>query len=88
MWIDGGASLIKTFDGRCSRAVSTPPCRNNDRRWPNRRPHHPTSPALRWATLGAAGGAIASDAGKGRVKRKYAAENRGSYEYEFSITTP
>jgi hypothetical protein len=26
--------------------------------------------------------------GKGSIKRKYAAENRGSYEYEFSITTP
>lgn len=26
--------------------------------------------------------------GKGSIKRKYAAGNRGSYEYEFSITTP
>jgi len=26
--------------------------------------------------------------GTGRIERKYAAENRGTYEYEFSITTP
>ncbi len=26
--------------------------------------------------------------GKGSVKRKYSAGNRGSYEYEFNITTP
>ncbi|GMQ95693.1 MAG: hypothetical protein BMS9Abin14_144 [Gammaproteobacteria bacterium] len=26
--------------------------------------------------------------GKGSIKRKYSAGNRGSYEYEFSITTP
>ncbi len=26
--------------------------------------------------------------GKGNVKRKYSAGNRGSYDYEFNITTP
>ncbi len=33
-------------------------------------------------------GKWANATGKGSVKRKYSAGNRGSYEYEFSITTP
>ncbi len=33
-------------------------------------------------------GKWADATGKGSVKRKYSAGNRGSYEYEFSISTP
>ena len=33
-------------------------------------------------------GKWADATGKGSVKRKYSAGNRGSYEYEFNITTP
>ncbi len=33
-------------------------------------------------------GKWADATGEGSVKRKYSAENRGSYEYEFNITTP
>lgn len=49
------------------------------------------------ATTRGAGGSVeiiggsgkwANATGTGSVKRKYAAENGGSYEYEFSITTP